>query len=129
MIVAMLIYRKLTMSAFERQAVIDDEQRLLRNETDGPGMVNYGGGLHYHPTMMPPYSTMNHPPPGYDENDYKTLSTIQVRPIDPQLDLDLELPENETKKITIEDEPISTNSDTSSIQEDHFAEVKPLVKT
>ena len=50
--------------------------------------VQYGGGLQYHPTIIPTFGTMMAPPPGYDENDYKTLSTIQVRPVDPQLDLD-----------------------------------------
>jgi len=127
--VAIIIYRKLTMSEFKKQGLNDEQrQQLLHNQADG--RVNYGGGLQYHPTGMPlSYHVMAPPPPGYDENDYKTLSTIQVRPVDPQLDLTLEINENESTteekpKIVIEDE----ESETSSIQEDRFAEVKPLVK-
>ena len=117
------------MSEFEKQGLNDEQrQQLLQNQSDG--RVNYGGGLQYHPTGMPmSYNVMAPPPPGYDENDYKTLSTIQVRPVDPQLDLTLEINENEStagekSKIVIEDQ----DSETSSIQEDRFAEVKPLVK-
>ena len=87
---------------------------------------------------MPVYDSMLRPPPVYNEKDYQTLSTIQVRPVDPQMDLSLDIEsEKETvsdqkpKKVehTIEHQNAEVHSKTPSITEDDqiFGEVKPLV--
>lgn len=124
MVIAIVVYQRLTMSDFKKRAVIEDEVHLIRNQTDG--MATYGN-MQYHPTIASPYSTMA--PPGYDENDYRTLSTIQVRPVDPQLHIS---ETDETPKITIEDDspPVSETSSIAAMEDngETFAEVKPLMK-
>jgi len=110
MITFIVIYVKLTITEFQKQQIVHQEQARLLDQEDGKPL-QYGGGMMYRPTMDPSFFA-DGPPVAFNPEEYRTLSTLPIKPVDPQVAL-------------MEDDKLSSvaNSDTPA-EEDKIVEVK-----
>lgn len=90
-VVFILIYTKLTISEFHKQKILGQEKTRLLDQVDGQP-VQYGGGMLYRPTFIDPAGQFYGAPDGYDPQEYRTLSTLPIKPVDPQVEI-VDLPD------------------------------------
>lgn len=111
MITFIVIYVKLTITEFQKQQIVHQEQARLLDQEDGKPL-HYGGGMMYRPTMDPSFFG-DGPPIAFNPEEYRTLSTLPIKPVDPQVAL-------------MEDDKLSSaaNSVTPAEEEDKIVEVK-----
>jgi len=78
MITFIVIYVKLTITEFQKQQIVHQEQARLLDQEDGKPL-QYGGGMMYRPTMDPSFFA-DGPPVAFNPEEYRTLSTLPIKP-------------------------------------------------
>jgi len=117
-----LVYLNATMTDFQKKQILDSEQTQLLDEIDGK--TRYGGGMMYRPTMDGPMFYNEIPQNTYDHREYRTLSTMPIKPVDPQV----QLFDNEDAARSVSPESLKSASSIQEPEVEIETEAKPEVR-
>jgi len=99
-----LLYRKATLTEFEKTKLLGEEGQKLLDHADGA--ARYGAGMMYRPTIEPNF--YHDLPPGSHPDEYRTLSTMPLKLVDPQVTIMDQASQHDTESIQSDEKSVTS---------------------